>query len=132
MLKKNQKSFHYGYLAALLIRISSAFNVAINLSFHWCLAGLCGLTSSDLGKALEEICKDDGRGEDDERDERDERLSEMTEFFNGYHFCRNKKVETVYNTETCLAYLQSIIDGGDLRTKNPSKPDISCGAGGEV
>jgi hypothetical protein len=95
---------------------SSAFNVARNLSFHPRLAGLCGLTSSDLEKALEEICK---------HDKHDKHLSEMTKFFNGYHFCRNKKVETVYNTETCLAYLQSIINGGDLRTRNPTNSEVA-------
>ena len=45
-------------------------------------------------------------------DKHNEHLSKMTKSFNGYHFCRNKKVETVYNTETCLAYLQSVVDGG--------------------
>lgn len=111
-----QRVFITGISPLSLSSVSSGFNVARNLSFHPHLAGLCGLTSSDLEKVLKEICKDD---------KHDEHLSEMTKSFNGYHFCKNKKVETVYNTETCLAYLQSIIDGGDLETKNPQNSEVA-------
>jgi hypothetical protein len=114
-----QRVFITGISPLSLSGVGSGFNVARNLSFHPHLAGLCGLTSSDLEKVLEEICKDD------KHDKHDEHLSEMTKSFNGYHFCRNKKVETVYNTETCLAYLQSIIDGGDLETKNPPNSEVA-------
>jgi hypothetical protein len=93
--------------------LGSAFNVARNLSFHQDLAGLCGLTSSDLEAALKEI------GEDDKY------LSEMTKYFNGYHFCKNKTVETVYNKETCLAYFQSIVDGGDPEIQDPANSEVS-------
>jgi Predicted AAA-ATPase len=105
--QKIERVFITGISPLSLSGIGSGFNVARNLSFHPHLAGLCGLTSSDLETVLEEICKDD---------KHDKHLSEMTKSFNGYHFCRNKTVETVYNTETCLAYLQSIVDGGDLET----------------
>jgi len=111
-----QRVFITGISLLSLSGISSGFNVARNLSFHPHLAGLCGLTSSDLKKVLEEICKDN---------KDDKHLSEMTKYFNGYHFCRNKKVETVYNTETCLAYLQSIVNGGDLETKNPPNSEVA-------
>ena len=108
-----RKVFITGISPLSLSGIGSAFNVARNLSFHQDLAGLCGLTSSDLEAALKEI------GEDSKH------LSEMTKSFNGYHFCMNKKVETVCNTETCLAYLQSIVDGGKLETKNPPNSEVA-------
>jgi len=108
-----RRIFITGISPLSLSSLGSAFNVARNLSFHQDLAGLCGLTSSDLEAALKEI------GEDDKH------LSEMTKYFNGYHFCRNKTVETVYNTETCLAYLQSIVDGGDLETHDPANSEVS-------
>src|SRR2546429_8013854 len=108
-----RKVFIAGISPLSLSGIGSAFNVARNLSFHQDLAGLCGLTSSDLEAALKEI------GEDDKH------LSEMTKCFNGYHFCKNKTVETVYNTETCLAYLQSIVDRGDLETRNPPNSEVA-------
>jgi len=107
-----RRIFITGISPLSLSSLGSAFNVARNLSFHQDLAGLCGLTSSDLEAALKEI------GEDDKH------LSEMTKYFNGYHFCRNKTVETVYNTETCLAYLQSIVDGGDLETDDPANSEV--------
>ena len=92
--------------------------MARNLSFHQDLAGLCGLTSSDLETALKEIARTT-------ESKHDKHLSEMTKCFNGYHFCRNKKVETVYNTETCLAYLQSIVDGGDEETEDPPNSEVA-------
>jgi hypothetical protein len=71
------------------------------------------LTFSDLEAALKEISKDG------------KYLSEMTKCFNGYHFCRKKRIETIYNTETCLAYLQSIVDGGDEETKDPPNSEVA-------
>jgi UDP-glucose 6-dehydrogenase len=105
-----KKVFITGISPLSLSGIGSASNVARNMSFHQDLAGPCGLTDLDLKKVLKKICKDN---------KDDQHLLEMTKSFNGYHFCRKKKVETVYNTETCLAYLQSIVDGGDLETKDP-------------
>jgi hypothetical protein len=100
-----EKIFITGISPLSLSGLDSAFNIARNLSFHRGLAGLCGLTSSDLEAALKTIGKDG------------KHLSEMTKCFNGYHFCRNERVETVYNTETCLAYLQSVVDRGDEETE---------------
>ena len=108
-----QRIFITGISPLSLSGFGSAFNVARNLSFHQDLAGLCGLTSSDLEATLKEIGKDH------------KHLSEMTKCFNGYHFCRKKRVETVYNTETCLAYLQSIVDGGDEETKEPPNSEVA-------
>jgi len=118
-LERIKKVFITGISPLSLSGVGSGFNVARNVSFHPHLAGLCGLTYLDLEKVLEEICKDD------EHDKHDKHLLEMTKSFNGYHFCRNKKVELVYNTETCLAYLQSIIDEGDLETENPPNSEVA-------
>jgi Predicted AAA-ATPase len=81
---------------------NSGFDVARDLSSHPSLAGLCGLTYSDLEDVLKEICEDN------------EHLSKITQSFKGYDFGdhEKEKVEAVYHTETCLAYLQSIVDGG--------------------
>jgi Predicted AAA-ATPase len=108
-----EKIFVTGISPLSLSGVGSAYNIARNLSFHQDLAGLCGLTSSDLEATLKEI------GEDDKL------LSQMTKCFNGYHFCRKKRVETVYNTETCLAYLQSIVDGGDEETEDPPNSEVA-------
>jgi hypothetical protein len=162
--EKIRKVFITGISPLSLSGVGSAFNVARNLSFHQDLAGLCGLTFSDLEAALKEIGEDDkpdkpdkfhqdltglcgltssdieaalkeideddkhdedDKPEPDEPDKPDKHLSEMTKFFNGYHFCKKKRVETVYNTETCLTYLQSIVDGGDLETTNPPNSEVA-------
>jgi hypothetical protein len=129
--QKIRKVFITGISPLSLSGLGSAFNVVRNLSFHQKLAGLCGLTSSDLEAALKEIGEDDKHDKHDKNDEDDKPdkpnkyLSEMTKYFNGYHFCAIKRVETVYNTETCLAYLQSIVDGGDRQTKNPPNSEVA-------
>jgi hypothetical protein len=111
-----RRAFITGISPLSLSGIGSAFNVARNVSFHQDLAGLCGLTHSDLKDALDKICEDS---------EAQKHLSEMTESFNGFHFCTHKEVETVYNTETCLAYLQSIVDGDKVEAEDPPNSEIS-------
>jgi hypothetical protein len=113
---KMERAFITGISPLSLSGYGSAFNVATNVSFHQNLAGLCGLTNSDLKDALERICKDS---------EIREHLQIMTKSFNGYHFCNYKTVETVYNTETCLAYLQSIVSGGKPEAKDPENSEVS-------
>ena len=68
------------------------------MSFDPDLAGLCGLTHSDIQAALEILCP--------ESEAYKEHLSPMTNYFNGFHFCMQRKVEPVYNTDSCLSYLQ--------------------------
>jgi len=117
-----QRVFITGISPLSLSGLSSGFNVARNLSFHQDLAGLCGLTSLDLISVLNEIYKHD---KPDKPDNPDKHLQEMTKSFNGFHFCMHKTVETVYNTETCLAYLQSIVDGSKQETKNPPNSEVA-------
>ncbi|KAF8420743.1 hypothetical protein BGX38DRAFT_1307597, partial [Terfezia claveryi] len=112
-----KRIFITGISPLSLSGLGSAFNVARNLSFHKDLAGLCGLTSLDLEDALMEIYKDPKVY--------DRFLSEMTEFYNGYHFCRDTTVKTVYNTETCLAYLQCHIEGVTPETQDPENSEVS-------
>jgi len=106
-----KRVFITGISPLSLTSVGSGFNVARNLSFHKDLAGLCGLTSSDLDNALKKICASPS--------DYDETLTEMTTSFNGYHFCMNETVDTVYNTEMCLAYLQCRIEGVTPETHDP-------------
>jgi hypothetical protein len=94
-----KRVFVTGISSLSLTDLGSGYNIGQNLSFDQDLAGLCGLTCQDIEAALGEVCGSD-------REAYQYHLSNMTKFFNGYHFCNQKKVETVYNTETCLAYLQ--------------------------
>jgi hypothetical protein len=82
-----------------LADVGRGFNVAKNLSFQREMAGLCGLTRADIEASLREIC-----GSDHEAYQK--HLSTVTKCLNGYHFCDKEKVDTVYNTGTCLDFLQ--------------------------
>jgi len=88
--------------------LGGAFNMVRDLSFDRDLAGFCGLMRSDLDDALKGICtvKKIPYGF-----EHKSCLEAMTLLFNGYHFCMDESVETVFNTETCLYYLQCRLEG---------------------
>jgi len=98
-----QRCFITGISPLSLTDIGSGFNVARNISFDKDVAGLCGLTRSDVEAALKTVC-----GLNSESYEK--HLSIMTEWYNGFHFCDETITTTVYNTETCLSYLQVRID----------------------
>ena len=111
-----KRVFITGISPLSLSSVDSGFNVARNLSFHGDLASLCGLTCSDLEEALDVVC--------DYPLDCSESLTEMTTCFNGYHFCMNDTVETVYNTETCLAYLQCRIERVRPETHDPPNSEV--------
>ena len=111
-----ERVFITGISPLSLTGVGSGFNVARNLTFHKDLAGLCGLTCSDLENALTKICT---------LSDCSKILAEMTAAFNGYHFCMNETVDTVYNTETCLAYLQCRIEKVTPETHDPPNSEVS-------
>jgi len=88
-----------------------------NLTFYRDVAGLCGLTYSDLEDALKEIYKDP--------EAYNGFLSELTNIFNGYHFCECETVETVYDTETCLEYLQRLIERKTPEARDLENSEVS-------
>jgi len=112
-----KRTFITGISPLSLSSLGSAYNIARNLSFDRDLAEFCGLTYSDLKDTLMEIYKDPKAYNG--------LLSEMTKFFNGYHFCKDETVGTVYNTETCLAYLQCRIERKTPETRNPANSEVS-------
>jgi hypothetical protein len=112
-----RRVFITGISPLSLSSVGSSFNVLTNLSFDKDLASLCGLTHSDLEDALKQMNK--------EPTERSRILSDMTESFNGYHFCNDETVATVYNTETCLANLQRLIQGKTPNLEDPENSEIS-------
>jgi hypothetical protein len=113
-----RKCFVTGISPLSLTDVGSGFNVATNLSFDPDLAGLCGLTRTDIEAALKQICGSD-------LEAKDKHLSLMTQYFNGYHFCRERKVETIYNTATCLSYLQSVVKRKTPQTHDPPNSEVS-------
>ena len=112
-----RRVFITGISPLSLSSVGSSFNILSNVSFDRDLSGLCGLTISDVEDALKKICK--------EPEERDLVLWEMIESFNGYHFCNEEIVKSVFNTETCLAYLQCLIQGKTPDVEDPENSEIS-------
>jgi len=111
-----RRIFITGISPLSLSGVGSSFNILSNVSFDRDLSGLCGLTYSDVEDTLKKICE--------EPEKRDLVLWEMIESFNGYHFCNSEKVDSVFNTETCLAYLQSLIQGNTPNAEDPENSEI--------
>jgi hypothetical protein len=112
-----RRVFITGISPLSLSSVGSSFNILSNVSFDRDLSGLCGLTTPDVEDALKKICM--------EPYDRDLVLSEMIESFNGYHFCKSEIVKSVFNTETCLAYLQRLIQGKTPDVEDPENSEIS-------
>ena len=91
--------FITGILPLSLAGVGSGFNVARDISFDKDVARLCGLTRKDIEASLKKAC-------DLDINAYKTHLSVVTRYYNGYHFCNERTVDTVYNTETCLNYLQ--------------------------
>ena len=92
-----KKVFMTGVTPLCLADMTSGFNVAMNMSFRPRYSTLCGFTQSDVLEALRLVCQDEKKAHDC--------LEELTYYANGYHFSR-KPVESVFNPQTVLAYLQ--------------------------
>jgi len=103
---KSGKKLDYGikkqYMTSvtplLLSDLTSGANEQQNRSFHPYLSTICGLTRSDILAALKAIC--------DNEEEVQNHLKKLEFYANGYHFCKGRSVESVYNTHTALLYLQ--------------------------
>jgi len=74
------------------------YNIFENISFDHRFSGLCGLTSQDVSNAVEMIYKN-------QDDKKKHILRQLTFYANGYHFCPDRCVETVFNTSTTIEYL---------------------------
>jgi hypothetical protein len=113
-----RKAFITGIAPLSLAGAGSGFNVAKNLSSSANAAGLCGLTRADIEAALEKVCGSD-------IDAYKTHLQDMTMHLNGYHFCNHKTLETVYNTDTCLAYLEDVMNGNMADARDPMNSEVS-------
>lgn len=113
------RAFITGILPLSLAGVGSGFNVARNISFDNDVAGLCGLTRKDIEASLKKAC-------DSDTNAYKTHLSVMARYYNGYHFCNERTVDTVYNTETCLNYLQTAaIEGKQTSVEDPPNSEVS-------
>ena len=87
-----------------LVDYTSGFNIQTNLSFEKEFAGFCGLTQAEVEVALQVIFE---KNRDVEINDAVAECSEIAKRnYSGYHFCCRETVPTVFNTNTCLEYLQ--------------------------
>jgi hypothetical protein len=116
-----EKCFITGVSPLSMADHTSGFNIATNVTFKRELSGLCGLSHDDVKASL-------GLWEMNLASEVDviEHLEIMMTNFDGYRFNRFAAVEPVFNTNTCLDYLQRLktMDWTTDPT-NPSNSEVS-------
>lgn len=93
-----KRVFITGATPLLLQYLTSGAGDHENMSFCPNFSAMCGLTQLDVISALKTICKE-------EKDVQ-EHLQLLTLNASGYHFCRMQRVETVFNTQTVISYLE--------------------------
>ena len=93
-----KKVFITGVTPLLLSDLTSGFNEQQSKSFDRDFSTICGLTRSDIQGALRAVYGDEEKVET--------HLKELALYANGYHFCPELAVDTVFNTQAALLYLQ--------------------------
>ena len=105
------KFFITGVSPIVLSHVASGFNIQANVSFDNRLSGLCGLMRDDVKHALSvlplkkasenKVLPPDQSANDKDTDDLANRINAS-----GYYFCGETTVKTVFNTTTCIEYLQ--------------------------
>ena len=93
-----QKVYITGVTPLLLSDLISGANNQENITFSPRISTICGLTQSDVLGALRAICNNE--------EEVQKHLKKLQYHANGYHFCDEREVDPVFNTQTALSYLQ--------------------------
>jgi hypothetical protein len=93
-----RKVYITGVIPLLLSGLTSGGDQQENISFSPRISTICGLTRSDVLGALRVICNNE--------EEVQKHLEELHHHANGYHFCQERSVDPVFNTQTALSYLQ--------------------------
>ncbi|KAF9911366.1 hypothetical protein EC991_003931 [Linnemannia zychae] len=99
------KCYITGVSPQSLVDNTSGFNVAQYVSWEPELAGFCGLTEADViaALALKKVCESTAEAE--------KHLKIMRDHYNGFNFVPGGQGPLVYNTNTCLEYLQRLAMG---------------------
>lgn len=98
--RRIEKCFITGVTPLSMADHTSGFNIARNVSHEKILSALCGLSHKDVYAAL----KLPNMLFDDKEAQRQFKI--MERYFNGYRFFGDGEVDPVFNTNTCLEYLQ--------------------------
>ncbi|KAG0256198.1 hypothetical protein DFQ27_005862 [Actinomortierella ambigua] len=105
------KCYITGVTPQSLVDNTSGFNVARYVSWEPELAGFCGLTEADVAAALalDKVCRTSSEAE--------KHLNIMRDHYSGFNFAPNGQGPLTYNTNTCLEYLQCLVEGKPM--ENP-------------
>jgi hypothetical protein len=93
-----KKVYITGVTPLFLSDLISGGNDQENISFSSQISTICGLTQSDVLEALRIICNNE--------EEVQKHFKELKQHTNGYHFCDERRVDPIFNTQTALSYLQ--------------------------
>ncbi|KAF9343657.1 hypothetical protein BGX34_006514, partial [Mortierella sp. NVP85] len=96
---------------------TSGFNFATDVSWRKELSGLCGLTQEDILAALRLMFK----SEDDVL----RHFEIMKDNYDGYRFAPSSQVPHIFNTNTCLEYLQSLVSGEPIDPSAITNSEVS-------
>ncbi|KAF9391728.1 hypothetical protein CPC16_003981 [Podila verticillata] len=98
--RKITKCYITGVSPQSLVDSMSGFNVAQDVSREPELASFCGLTEADVAAALalKKVCESTTEAE--------KHLKIMRDHYNGFNFVPGGQGPLIYNTDTCLEYLQ--------------------------
>ncbi|RUP48769.1 hypothetical protein BC936DRAFT_144021 [Jimgerdemannia flammicorona] len=101
--KMIQKCFITGVTPLSMTDHTSGFNISKNVSDKRVLAGLCGLSKEDVLASLRVpgVCDSD--------EEIHKCFNTMEVHFNGYRFSPHQDIPRVFNTNTCLEYLEGLL-----------------------
>ncbi|KAI8344981.1 hypothetical protein B0O80DRAFT_38271 [Mortierella sp. GBAus27b] len=97
---------------------TSGFNIATYVSWDENLSGLCGLTEEDVLAALKlpHVCKSE--------DEVLRHFEIMKDNYDGYRFAPSSQAPHVFNTNTCLEYLQSLVKGKAIDPRTVTNSEV--------
>ncbi|KAF9994997.1 hypothetical protein BGZ80_007633, partial [Entomortierella chlamydospora] len=113
-VRRITKCFITGVSPLSMADRTSGFNVASYVSWRRELSGLCGLTEEDVFAALNMpgVCRTE--------DEMQKHFKVMKDNYNGYNFVELSQVPHIFNTNTCLEYLESLV------RDEPINPSAVC------
>jgi hypothetical protein len=112
-----KKVYATGITPLILGDLFGGANDQQNISFSPRMSTICRLTRSDVQEALRVICNNE--------EEVRKHLKKLQHYANGYHFCRDRRVEPVFNSQTALSYLQSVKLQETPEAEDPPNSEVS-------
>jgi hypothetical protein len=100
---KISRVFITGVSPLVLSDMTSGYNVATNISLDEDFNGLCGISEAELNGLVGEVLHDCGLPDAQAATV----LDTMRQFYNGYRFCTDANLPTVYNPTLCFYFLRA-------------------------